>query len=219
MSLDVNGPESQKLATYWGDLNKAGLISTDPDFGDAWFQALNSGRYATWITAAWGPVFLTGSAKSTAGKWRAAPLPQWDPSKPASGNWGGSTTAVIKGTKNPVAAAKFAEFLNTDPETTKMFTTLQFFFPATTAMLSDPEFLNQTPAFYGGQKVNEVFSQISKTVDTKFEWPPFLDQSVNDWTDTVGKALSDKGDLGTASDAWQKKLVDYATGQGFTVAD
>ena len=100
----------------------------------AFGTCLNSGKYATWITAAWGPVFLQGSAKSTSGKWRAAPLPQWDASKPASGNWGGSTTAVIKGTKNPIAAAKFAEFLNTDPQTTKMFTTLQFFFPATTAI-------------------------------------------------------------------------------------
>jgi multiple sugar transport system substrate-binding protein len=217
VTLDVNGGASQKLAGYWGDLNKQGLIATDPDFTDAWFQGLNSGKYATWITAAWGPVFLTGSAKSTSGLWRAAPLPQWDAGKPASGNWGGSTTAVIKGTKNPIAAAKFAEFLNTDPESAKLFTTLQFFFPATKAMLNDPTFRNQAPAFYGGQKVNEVFSQVSSTINTNFEWPPFLDESVNDWTDTIGKALSSKTDLATAPDEWQKKLVDYASSQGFTV--
>jgi multiple sugar transport system substrate-binding protein len=218
VSLDVNGSESQKLATYWGDLNKQGLIATDPDFTENWFKGLNSGKYATWITAAWGPVFLQGSAKSTSGKWRAAPLPQWDASKPASGNWGGSTTAVIKGTKNQIAAAKFAEFLNTDPETTKMFTTLQFFFPATTATLNDAAFLSQKPAFYGGQEVNKVFAKTSQTVDTKFEWPPFLDQSVNDWTDTVGKGLANKGDLVSASNDWQNKLTAYAKDQGFTVA-
>ena len=95
-----------------------------------------------------GPVFLGGSAKSTAGKWRAAPLPQWDASKPVSGNWGGSTTAVMTGTPNASAAAKFAEFLNTDPETTKMFNTEQNFFPATKALLADPEFASQKSAFF-----------------------------------------------------------------------
>jgi multiple sugar transport system substrate-binding protein len=193
------------------------LISTDPDFTNDWFQGLNQGKYATWLTAAWGPVFLSGSAKSTAGKWRAAPLPQWGAGQNASGNWGGSTTAVVKGTKNLIAAAKFAEFLNTDPQTTKMFNTVQSFFPATTALLADSSFTNEKAAFYGGQKVNELFSGISKTVNTEFQWPPFLDQSVNDWTETVGKALADKSDVSAATDQWEQRLVAYAKNQGFTV--
>jgi multiple sugar transport system substrate-binding protein len=217
VGLHVNDAQSKKLAAYWGGLAKDGAVSTDADFTDNWFQALSRGKYATWLTAAWGPVFLTGSAKATAGKWRAAPLPQWDPTKPASGNWGGSTTAVVKGTKNAVAAAKFAEFLNTDPESTKLFTTAQSFFPATKALLADPSFTGQKPAFYGGQTVNKVFSQVSETVDTQFQWPPFLDQAVNDWTETVGKALADKTDAAAASDQWESRLTDYAKNQGFTV--
>jgi multiple sugar transport system substrate-binding protein len=55
-------------------------------------------------------------------------------------NWGGWTSAVITGTKNPIAAAKFAEFLNTDPASTTAFATEQFLFPATKALLSDPAF-------------------------------------------------------------------------------
>ena len=217
VGLSVNDEASKKLAAYWGDLDKQGLISTDPDFTDNWYQALNKGKYATWITAAWGPVFLSGSAKSTAGKWRAAPLPQWAAGDNKSGNWGGSTTAVVQGTKNTIAAAKFAEFLNTDPTTTRMFNTEQSFFPATKALLTDPGFTGQKAAFYGGQQVNEVFAGISGTVDTKFQWPPFLDQSVTDWTDTVGKALADKSDISAAADQWQQRLTTYAKDQGFTV--
>jgi multiple sugar transport system substrate-binding protein len=217
VGIAVNDTQSKKLSDYWGGLAKQGVISTDADFTDNWFQALNKGKYATWLTAAWGPVFLSGSAKSTAGKWRAAPLPQWSAGESASGNWGGSTTAVITGTKNPVAAAKFAQFLNTDPETTKMFNTVQSFFPATKALLSDPSFTSQKSAFYGGQTVNKVFSDISSTVNTQFEWPPFLDQSVTDWTETVGKALADKSDVPAGSDQWQSRLVTYAKNQGFTV--
>ncbi|GIF00447.1 ABC transporter substrate-binding protein [Paractinoplanes rishiriensis] len=217
VGLAVNDEASKKLSGYWGDLVKRDLVSTDPDFTDNWFQGLNRGRYATWITAAWGPVFLSGSAKSTAGKWRAAPLPQWTAGAEVSGNWGGSTTAVVQGTKNPIAAAKFAEFLNTDPATTKMFNTEQNFFPATNDLLADPSFTGRTDPFYGGQEVNKMFAGISATVDTGFQWPPFLDQSVTDWTDTVGKALADKGDVVAASDQWQQRLVKYAKDQGFEV--
>jgi multiple sugar transport system substrate-binding protein len=217
VGLNVNDAPSKKLADYWGGLAKQGLISTDPDFTDNWFQGLNKGKYATWLTAAWGPVFLTGSAKSTAGKWRAAPLPQWSAGESKSGNWGGSTTAVVKGTKNAIAAARFAQFLNTDPETTKMFNTVQSFFPATKPLLSEPSFTGQQAPFYGGQTVNKLFSDISNTVSTDFQWPPFLDQSVNDWTETVGKALADKSDVAAASDQWESRLVTYAKNQGFTV--
>ncbi|MGI5132178.1 ABC transporter substrate-binding protein [Pseudonocardia sp. CA-107938] len=218
VKVAVNDPRSKDLGKYWQGLIADGSVSTDPDFTDSWYQGLAQGKYATWLTAAWGPVFLSGSAGSTSGLWRAAPLPQWDASKPASGNWGGSTSAVVAGTKNPIAAAKFAEFLNTDPASTKAFATEQFLFPATKALLADPSFTQQKPDFYGGQTVNQMFAEVSDTVDTKFQWPPFLDQAVTDWDETVGKSFADKGDVGAALDSWQQRIVDYAKNQGFTVA-
>jgi len=217
IAIHVNDATSKKLAAYWGGLAKEGVVGTEPDFTDPWFAALNSGKYATWLTAAWGPVFLSGSAKSTSGKWRAAPLPQWDASTPQSGNWGGSTSAVIKSTKNPIAAAVFAQFLNTDPDSTKLFATKQFLFPATKALLADPAYVGDTPAFYGGQKVNELFAGISSTVNTTFQWPPFLDRVEADFKETVGKSLTDKTDAVTALDQWQTRITTFAKGQGFTV--
>ena len=217
IAIHVNDATSKKLAAYWGGLAKEGVVGIEPDFTDPWFAALNSGKYATWLTAAWGPVFLSGSAKSTSGKWRAAPLPQWDASTPQSGNWGGSTSAVIKSTKNPIAAAVFAQFLNTDPDSTKLFATKQFLFPATKALLADPAYVGDTPAFYGGQKVNEVFAGISSTVNTTFQWPPFLDRVEADFKETVGKSLTDKTDAVAALDQWQTRITTFAKGQGFTV--
>jgi len=178
---------------------------------------LNQGKYATWLTAAWGPVFLSTSAKDTSGKWRAAPLPQWNAGENKAGNWGGSTSAVIKTTKNPIAAAKFAEFLNTDAESTMMLATQQFLFPPTKSTLTNPTFVGQKPEFYGGQQVNELFVQISGTVSTEFQWPPFIDQASNDWNETVGKSLADKSDTGAALDQWQERVTSYAKSQGFTV--
>jgi multiple sugar transport system substrate-binding protein len=217
IAINVDDAVSKKLGEFWGGLAKEGVISTDPDFTDAWYAGLNKGKYATWVTAAWGPAFLSGSAKATAGKWRAAPLPQWDAADPASGNWGGSTSAVLRSTKNPIAAATFAQFLNGDPASAKMFATEQSFFPATKALLEDDSFTGATPSFYGGQKVNQLFADISNTVSTSFQWPPFLDQAATDWTETVGKSLADKTGTDAALDAWQKRLTAYAANQGFTL--
>ncbi|MEU1574147.1 extracellular solute-binding protein [Streptomyces collinus] len=217
IAISVDDAVSKKLGTFWGGLAREGVISTDPDFTDGWYAGFNKGKYATWLTAAWGPAFLSGSAKSTAGKWRAAPLPQWDAAKPASGNWGGSTTAAIRSTKNPVAAARFAQFLNSDPASAKMFATRQSFFPATKALLTDPSFTGDAPSFYGGQKVNELFASIGDTVDDAFQWPPFLDQAATDWTETVGKSLADRTDTAAALGTWQSRLTAYAKKQGFTV--
>ncbi|TCO44966.1 multiple sugar transport system substrate-binding protein [Kribbella antiqua] len=217
VKVNLNSDESKKLADYWGGLIKDGAVSADADFNDGWYQALNRGKYATWLTAAWGPVFLEGSAKATSGKWRAAPLPQWEAGQNVSGNWGGSTTAVVQGTKNPIAAAKLAEFINTDPESTKMFATEQFLFPVTKALLADTSFVDRPLTFYGGQTVNKLFAGISDTVDTKFQWPPFLDQSVSDWNETVGKSFANKSDSSAALDQWQERITKYAENQGFKV--
>ena len=62
-----------------------------------------------------------------------------------------------------------------------------------------------------------LFAQISDTVSTTFQWPPFLDEVVTDWTDTVGKALADKTDAVTALGQWESELTTYAKNQGFTV--
>jgi multiple sugar transport system substrate-binding protein len=217
VGLAVDDAASKKVADYWGGLVSEGAVSTDPDFTNTWYTGLNTGKYATWLTAAWGPVFLTGTAKATIGKWRAAPLPQWEQGQSNSGNWGGSTTAVIKDTQHAIAAAKFAEFLNTDPATTAMFNTVQSLFPSTTALLSSPSFAGLKPAFFGGQQVNKLFAGISSTIDVGWQWPPFLDQAVTDWTATVGKALGNKGDVAAATGQWQSQLVGYAKSQGFNV--
>lgn len=217
VGLAVNDAASQKVANYWGGLVSDGVISTDPDFTSNWYQGLDSGRYASWLTGAWGPAFLAGAIKSTAGKWRAAPLPQWTPGQQVAGNWGGSTNGVIKGTQYPVAAAKFAEFLNTNPQTTAMFNTQQSLFPSLKSLLSSAAFTGYKAPFFGGQQANALFAQISGTVDVNWQWPPFLDQSVTDWTATVGKALGDKGDVAAATGQWESQLTSYAKGQGFHV--
>jgi multiple sugar transport system substrate-binding protein len=217
LSVDLTSDIAQRVASYWNELVADGVISTDPDFADAWYQGFNQDKYATWITAAWGPVFLSSAAEATSGKWRAAPLPQWETGQQVSAAWGGSTSAVIATTESSIAAAKFAEFLNTDQESTMAMATEQFLFPPTEAVLTDPAFAEQELEFYGGQQVNKLFAEISTTVSNEFQWSPFQTQVYADFNDTVGKAFADGTDAVAALEEWQSRIVSYAENQGFTV--
>jgi len=217
VGVTLTGPDSQKVIDFWQDLIDRDLVAVDPSFTDGWYQGLANGNYAGWLTAAWGPSFLQGTAADTAGLWRAAPLPQFDAANPIAGNWGGSTLAALKSTSHPIVAAELAKFINTDSEATLKFATEQFLFPTRTEVLTSSQFVNQESEFYGGQRVNEIFAKISETVDTEFQWLPFQDFVASSFVDTLGKEISEKGDLSAGLAAWQNAIVTYATEQGFTV--
>jgi multiple sugar transport system substrate-binding protein len=217
VTIDVNNAEAKEVADYWTDLIQRDLISTDVDFNDQWYQGLSNGKYAGWLTAAWGPVFLQGTAENTSGLWRAAPLPQWSAGEQVAGNWGGSSDAVLASSENPSAAYELARFINHDEESAMMLATEQFFFPPQNSVLESPEFLDAESEFYGGQQVNKLFAEISETVDTDFQWLPFMDYVYSTYEETVGTVIAAKGDISSALDAWQEQLVSYAEDQGFTV--
>ncbi|MBT2514612.1 extracellular solute-binding protein [Arthrobacter sp. ISL-30] len=217
VSIDVNSAKAKEVLGYWQDLIQKDLVSVDADFNDQYYQGLASDKYAGWLTAAWAPIFLQGTAADTAGKWNAAPLPQWEAGQNVSGNWGGSSDAVLKTTKNPIAAAELAKFINHDDESTAMFANKQFLFPAAKSVLEDPAFTGKKVDFFGGQEVNKLFAGIADTVDTDFQWLPFTDFAYSSFNEKVGTVIGAKGDLGAALDAWQADLEGYAKDQGFTV--
>ena len=217
VTIDVNSDGAKEVASYWTDLIQQDLISVDADFNDQWYQGLANGKYAGWLTAAWAPVFLQGTAENTSGLWRAAPLPQWNEGEEVSGNWGGSSDAVLASSKNPIAAYELAKFINNDEESAMKLATEQFLFPPQLSVLEDPAFVDQESEFYGGQQVNKLFSEISQTVDTDFQWVPFMDYVYSTYEETMGTVIADKGDIAAALDVWQDQLVKYAEDQGFTV--
>lgn len=217
VTIDLDTPEVQQVVEYWDGLVREDLIATDPDFTDEWYQGLANGKYASWQTAAWGPVFLQGTAGNTSGLWRAAPLPQWEGEEESAGNWGGSTNAVLKGTDNPIPAAELARWINVEREPALRFATEQFLFPASDEILEAEEFLSQESEFYGGQQVNQQFADISATVTPDFGWLPFMDYTYSSFNETLGKAFADKTDLMAGLQAWEQDLEQYATDQGFTV--
>ena len=216
LSIKFNDPATLRVINYWGDLVKAGAVQTQADFTTSWYTALSNGTLASWVSAGWGPVFLSGLAAKTSGKWHAAPLPQWTAGATASGNWGGSTDAVTTQSQHPKEAAEFAIWLNDNPQSATMLANEQFLFPVTRAVLNDPSFNKPLP-FYGGQRVNGIFADASSHVDVSFQWSPFQDYVYTQLGNDLSNAVNGKTSFTDAMNTLQSTLVSYAKAQGFTV--
>lgn len=216
VKINIDDAPALQVANYWGNLVKAGVLDTGADFSNDWYAGLQSGTIATWITAAWAPTDLEGFAAKSAGLWRAAPLPQWTAGANDSANWGGSTDAVTTQSKYPAQAAEFAEWLNTNQQSVSMLTSKLYLFPTQNTVLNSPSF-DTAISFYGGQKVNQVFTASAQRVNTSFQWSPFQDYVFTQLQDQLGSAVNGKISFPQAIQNTQKTVVSYAQAQGFTV--
>jgi len=217
VTIDLESETVTDVIDYWDDLIQRDLVDTAPQLDDNWYQSIASGKYASWLAAAWGPTFLQGTAADTAGLWEATPMPQWEAAAPASGNQGGSAVTVTAESDAKIAAAEFVKFLTTNEESTGSLATEQFIFPSLKATLDSPEVRDQELAFYNGQKVNEVFADISETVASDWQWLPYNDFASSSFKETLGAAITEKRDLRAALEDWKDELVEYGESQGFTV--
>ncbi len=217
LTISINDAAAKKVAGYWQKLIDNKLADTAPDFNNEWYSALDRGKYAVWVSAAWGPVFLQGIAKKSKGKWRAAPLPQWNAGEHISANWGGSTSAVTAQSQHPKEATEFAIWLNHNSKSAKMLADKSFLFPTLSSLLDSPSFKNKSYSFYGGQQVNQVFIDSSKHVNLGFQWSPFQDYVYTQMTNQLGPVSNGKSTLSQAFDNLQNQVVKYAKSQGFKV--
>jgi multiple sugar transport system substrate-binding protein len=217
LKIDLTDPKNKEVTDYWDKLYKNGSISHDPDFVDSWYQGFAKGKYAGWISAAWGPIFLQSYTKNSKGDWRAQELPQWQEGQTVSGNWGGSTLAVLKQSTHKAAAAEFARWILTERQPVEMFSYERFLFPPQNFMLNNPQWQNQKYAFYGGQQVNKVYAQMSESVNKDWEWDPIHEYVATQGDDIKAKSVDSGAGATAALQPWQDAVVNYAKQQGLTV--
>ena len=99
-----------KFTNEWSQLVTGGLVSNITSWTDQWYTALGNGTLATLVTGAWMPGDFESSVAASSGDWRVAPMPTYTAGGPAAtAENGGSSYAVMKGSKNAlVAGAKRA---------------------------------------------------------------------------------------------------------------
>ncbi|PRY22843.1 ABC transporter substrate-binding protein [Pseudosporangium ferrugineum] len=217
-SVAINDAATQKVASYWGGLVQEGAIANTPMYTPDWNAALNDGTQVGWLGAVWGPGVLEGNAASTKGKWKVAPLPQWDAAKPANGNWGGSATSVTTQSRNKKAAAQFITWLNTDPAALKALAGTANVYPAANEATSVA--LTKPPAFFANQPDFYTVAADAAKVTNPFTYGPNVNVAYSAYNDAFGKAAESKqsANFTSALATMQSTTLDDLKNSGFKVA-
>ena len=215
VSINLQDEGSKKFADTWSQLVEGGLVSPITSWSDEWYKGLGDGSIATLTIGAWMPGNLESGVAQASGDWRVAPMPTWEKGQAASAENGGGGDAILKQSKNKLAAAGFLQYMNEGDGTQTSIA--KGGFPSTVADLNNDSFLNYESPYFGGQKINQVLVQSSKDVVKGWQYLPFQVYSNSIFNDTVGKSYADKSDLNAGLEAWQKATADYGNEQGFTV--
>lgn len=217
LGIHFTGKAEMAFANYWQSLISQKLVTTAGDFSPAQWANLDSGANAARLSPAWGPVGMQLSIKNTIGDWATAKLPQVKSGGELSGNWGGSTLAVVKGTKHAAQAAEFVKWFGGSSASWKILSgPVAGAFPGYVPLLDNSAFQARTLKITGTTTPNKVFAQAAQhMVDP--QWPPIMTAALTQWTSTFAGVTKGTETLPQAFVTFQTQLVAYAKSQGFTV--
>ncbi|WP_327399028.1 extracellular solute-binding protein [Streptomyces sp. NBC_01288] len=211
--VTVASEQSKQVADYWQKLIAGKLVRTDLANGSTqMYAAYQKDQIASYVGAAWGYSMFRDNLPKQSGKWTIVPMPTWG-SNSASGDWGGSTVAFMKGSKHLYESVEFNTWLNTDPEALALENQLGGLYPAANAGLQLPALSKGVP-YYNNEKIFDVFADSSKKINTSFAWGP-TQKTVNlALQDAMAKAAAGDGTLydalTTAQAAALKSMKDQA---------
>ncbi|ACZ20359.1 carbohydrate-binding protein [Sanguibacter keddieii DSM 10542] len=218
-TVDIDDEATLKVAQYWGDLVEAGTIDNKPMYTPEWNAALNNGSQVGWLSAVWAPGVLAGNAPDTEGLWKMAPMPQWDASAPATGNWGGSATAVTTQSDHAAQAVEFITWMNTSEEGVAALADVSGIYPAdipgqSTALTDPPAFFANQPDFY------DIVAETAGTANP-FTYGPNVNVAYSAFNDAFGKAAESRSAAGFVEgiESMQTTTVEDLKNSGFSVAE
>ncbi|MGW3108937.1 ABC transporter substrate-binding protein [Streptomyces sp. NPDC001100] len=215
--VTVASDQSKQVADYWQKLIAGKLVRTDLANGSTqMYAAYQKDQIASYVGAAWGYSMFRDNLPKQAGKWTIVPMPTWG-SNGASGDWGGSTVAFMKGSKHLYESVEFNTWLNTDPEALALENQLGGLYPAANAGLQLPALSKGVP-YYNNEKIFDVFAASSKKINTSFAWGP-TQKTVNlALQDAMAKAAAGSGTLSDALSAAQASALKSMKDQAIPAA-
>lgn len=174
-------------------------------------------KVATELVAAWSPQLLEEEAPKSSGQWRIAPLPQWNPRLPASGNYGGAGDAITAQTKHPKASLLFAAWINTNPTAIKLNWDNGGIFTAD-VVGTHMSALTEPSPYFGGQRIGLVFAKMSSLIDEHYQYPPVMAYFGLEWPTLLSKAFANHSSLSATLKPLASDLTEYARTEGLLSA-
>jgi len=215
VTINLSDAGTEKFVNMWSPLVSGGLVAPITSWSSQWYTGLSNGTIASLVTGGWMGVDLETGVSGGSGQWRVAPIPQWTAGGSADSENGGSSDAVLSASKNQAAAAAFLQWVSTGQGAQISASTGDF--PAETSILNSASFVDQKPAYFGGQAINQVLSQASSDVLPGWSYLPFQVYANSIFANTVGQAYTGKSSLSAGLQAWQQQSASYGTQEGFSV--
>jgi multiple sugar transport system substrate-binding protein len=217
VAVNFGDEGSRKFADAWQKLLDEDLLAPIGSWSDEWYKGLGNGTIATLSTGAWMPGNLASGVAEGSGKWRVAPLPQWEQGTTVSAENGGSSLAIPAASTQGALAYGFLKYANVDDGVKTRID--RGAFPATSKDLAAPGFLNTEFKYFGGQQANKIFAQSAQNVPEGWSYLPFQVYANSIFNDTVGQAYVSGTKLKDGLAEWQKASAKYGTEQGFSVKE
>ncbi|GAA0523195.1 sugar ABC transporter substrate-binding protein [Paractinoplanes deccanensis] len=220
ITIKLDDQATKDVLSFWGDLAKKGLVGKEDQFTTDYISGMVGGKYATYVSAAWAPGYLTGAGVGNGkekGKFAVAPLPQWDPANPVSVNWGGSAFAVTSQAADKANAAKVALGLYADEASLTDGWKTQTIFPLNQSVLKSGEFVNAKVDFFNGQTANKDIYVPAENAYKGATYSPFTVYYYAQLQAQIVKINEGKTTGEQAATDLHNTIVAYAKSQGFTV--
>ncbi|MEV8562621.1 extracellular solute-binding protein [Streptomyces sp. NPDC051917] len=155
--------DQDHIRTAWTTAVRPYTLGIDAKINDNTWNAAVGKNLGTELGAAWHALDIEQAAPQTKGKWRVCA----NPGGPA--NQGGSYLALPRQCRNPEEAFKIISWILSPANDARGFTDAAIF-PAAPAAYSMPA-MTGPDAFFGGQKIIEVFGPAAKAIPDSYEAP------------------------------------------------
>jgi multiple sugar transport system substrate-binding protein len=160
----MTDPATTDVANLIQKLIDEKLVTTYPPSGDAYNKAMADGSLWGTLLGAWGGYYVKTGAPDTSGGWAVGLMPQWAAGEQSAASWGGANLVVLKGSKYPAEAVKFALWATSNTDAVTLNVKNGGIFPATADAATTIPQLTEPDPFFGGQVTSDVFSQAGSWV-------------------------------------------------------
>lgn len=187
---------TRRIATYWQRLIDEGLVFANPGTGRRFDAEVDQGQVLARLTGAWDAGAQMKAHAKQKGRWRVAPLPQWDPAHPALGTHGGSTFAVTKNSANPEAAMEFIEWQVSHPDALRARLTsgASSQYPAAPGLVTIGAAAFKR-SYYGGQDIYQLFEAEAHKIRDGWIWGPRMSATQRVMQDGLARVGAGQGTL------------------------
>ncbi|MGY0489195.1 ABC transporter substrate-binding protein [Streptomyces sp. WG-D5] len=208
---------TRKVAAYWQRLIDEELVYVNSSTARLYDAQIGNGLVLTRLSGAWDAGAQMNARPEQKGKWRIAPLPQWDTARPSLGTHGGSTFAVTKDSRQPEAALEFIAWQVAHPDALKarLSSGASSQYPAATDLVPVGRKAFDE-AYYGGQDIYRLFDEEARKISGNWVWGPRMTATGTVMQDAFARAGAGSGTVLSSVRAAQEGTMPDLKALGLT---